>query len=634
MSKIRILSDALASQVAAGEVVERPASVIRELVQNSLDAGARQITVEVQQAGSALIRVSDDGSGMNREDALMCMERHATSKIRTKEDLEAIASFGFRGEALPSIASVSRFRLVTREHEAMVGTEVEIHGGKLLAVREQGCSAGTMIEARALFFNVPARRKFLRSEATEYGHIEQQFVVHALAHPTVAWTLLRDGAVMHHFPASTHGPKERIASWVGAELAGRLLEVPRLEHEGIAVHGFIGGIGVSRSTREMQVTFLNGRPVESPSINYGLREGFQDALMKGQHAVAFLFLQMDPAGYDINVHPAKREVRFREGRSVQQAVARAVAEALRRSQVLPTGIQSRPMRPGVVAAEPSAQVPASAVAEVASASVTAPEIGASPAVSTSQGLVGKADDFLVAEPVLLRPPVALAPSEPAMPLMPEVAAASLGRAVLQGNAALEAQSLRVLGVIHRLFVVLESPRGLVLMDQHAAHERVNFEKMNRALAQGAVATQRLLMPLTLQVTTRDALILEENLETLARLGVELEPFGKGVFKVEALPAFLKVDDPLQWLDQVVEELQSLAGGRGSGTALRLAQESIAKTVCRRSVKANDRLAEAEIAALLRDLFACELPHCCPHGRPTLIEMPMRELEKRFGRLVS
>ncbi len=291
MSKIRILSDSLASQVAAGEVVERPAAVVRELVENSLDAGAAHVAVHVQRGGTALIRIVDDGSGMSREDAMLCIERHATSKIRTKEDLSAIGTFGFRGEALPSIASVSRFKISTRPAEALTGTEIEIHGGKMHSVSECGGPAGTSIEVRSIFFNVPARRKFLRTESTEYAHVEQQFRLHAIAHPGVAFTLTRDGQTVFHLPA-TRDDLERIRGLIG-DLADRLVEVEPFEHRGVRVSGHIGGPGVSRSTRQMQLTFLNGRPIESPSISYGLREGYHTVLMKGQHPVTFLRIDMD-----------------------------------------------------------------------------------------------------------------------------------------------------------------------------------------------------------------------------------------------------------------------------------------------------------------------------------------------------
>lgn len=603
MSKIRILSDALASQVAAGEVVERPAAVIRELVENSLDAGAGHVTVEVQRGGTAMIRITDDGGGMDREDALLCIERHATSKIRTKEDLAAIATFGFRGEALPSIASVSRFRLATRQREALSGTEIEITGGKLSGVKDHGGASGTVIEVRSLFFNVPARRKFLRTEATEYAHIEQQFRTHAIANPRVNFTLIRDGGVAFHLPG-TEDTLDRIRGLAGDDLANRLIKVERTESQGVSVWGYIGGPGLSRSSRQQQLTFLNGRPIESQPINYGLREGFHTTLMKGQYPVTFLFLEMDATAFDINVHPAKKEVRFHDGFAVRDAVAKAVRRALENASKLPEG-HPTPARSIVPEVQSHQQQSFALPAPARSIPVTphheiAPEPKSEPRPAPSEPSLPARVEF---QPQVVQTQDA-APAKPAMP------------------------NFRIIGVLHRLYVLMESAEGLVLMDQHAAHERVNFEKMRRAMEQGGVPSQRLLMPLMLQTSPRDADILKRHLDSLARLGIEAEPFGPNTFKIEALPTFLKTDDPLAWLDQVIEELQSLSS---KSSSLRLGEDMIATTVCRHSVKANDKLSMPEIQALLDDLFACEMPYCCPHGRPTLIQMSLNELEKKFGR---
>jgi len=619
MSKIRILPDALASQVAAGEVVERPAAVIRELVENSLDAGSSHITVEVQRGGSALIRVVDDGCGMNREDALLCIERHATSKIRTKDDLAAILTFGFRGEALPSIASVTRFRLATREKEALSGTEVEINGGKLTSVKEYGGAPGTLIEARSLFFNVPARRKFLRTEATEYSHVEQQFVIHAIAHADVTFTLVRDGTVAFHLPA-TDDVLDRIRGLVGDELARRLIRVQPVEVKGIRVWGFIGGPGLSRSNRHQQLTFLNGRPIESNSINYGLREGFHTSLMKGQHPVTFLFIEMDASAYDINVHPAKKEVRFHDGFAVRDAVAKAVRQALETASRLPEGhtpTASAQRAPTSFAAVPQQQ----------SFALHAP---AAPLVLKSEIPVRLDQPQSPVRPQLKLPVDSSEDRHQSMMASKESPVpASTSNNPREIKTAGERPHFRIIGVLHRLYILLESDDGLVLMDQHAAHERVNFEVMRRAMEQGGVPSQRLLMPLTLQVSPRDAEMLRREQDTLHRLGIEIEPFGPNIFKVEALPTFLKTDDPLSWLDQVIEELQALSA---KGSSVRLGEDMIATTACRHSIKANDKVSIPEIESLLRELFACEMPYCCPHGRPTLIQMSMRELEKKFGRL--
>ncbi len=611
MSKIRILPDALASQVAAGEVVERPAALVRELVENSLDAGSRHIEVHAQRGGTALIRIVDDGSGMDREDAMLCLERHATSKIRTKEDLGAICTFGFRGEALPSIASVSRFRLATREKDALVGTEIEVNGGKLTAVRDHGGAAGTVIEARSLFFNVPARRKFLRTENTEFSHVEQQLRLHAIANPQVAFTLTHNGELVLHLPA-TRDMLERIRGLVGEELATRLLKIEETTLHGVTVSGYIGGPGMSRSNRQMQTTYLNGRPIESASISYGLREGYHTALMKGQYPVTFLFIQMDPTAFDVNVHPAKKEVRFHDGNSVRDTIARSVSRTLENASKLHTG-HAPAARPLPAASTSAPVLPVSRQEEL--------EMPVTPSSAPLRQMPVASVPRPVLEP---SPP---RPSEP-VPTPEAMLPKSVENAKTASSDVPSPNDFRIIGVLQKLYVLMESKEGLVLMDQHAAHERVNFEKFRRALESGGVPCQRLLMPITLQTTPRDADVLKQNQASLTRLGIEIEPFGPNIFKVEALPSFLKTDDPAAWLDQVIEELSSLTA---KASSLRLSEDAIATTACRASVKSNDVLSIPELQALLKDLFSCEMPYCCPHGRPTLVQISTAELERKFGR---
>jgi DNA mismatch repair protein MutL len=621
MSKIRVMPDALASQVAAGEVVERPAAVVRELVENSLDAGATLVEVHVRRGGSGLIRVVDNGGGMDREDALLCVERHATSKIRSKEDLAAIMTFGFRGEALPSIASVSRFRLVTKQPGSLAGTEVEIQGGKLAQVRECGAADGTTIEAANLFFNVPARRKFLRTEATEFAHVEHQVRLHAIANPAVSFTLVRDGQVVFQLPPAA-GLLERIHALAGPEMVSRLVEVGPEEGAVVSVRGFIGAPGLSRTNRQAQLSFLNGRPIESPSISYGVREGYHTALMKGQHPVTYLFLEMDPHGYDVNVHPAKKEVRFHDGHGVREAVARAVARALGASRVIPSGHPA--------GREDRENPPAGAEVGAPGGGARAGEMWhlsgerlAQPAPVERQTLLPIQPPAVFAAPTTFTP---APPPDRRMDAAPAAGAQALPQSAAEGREG--PPQFRILGVIHRLYVVMESPEGLVLMDQHAAHERVMFEKIRQSLEAEGVPTQRLLIPVTLRTGPKETDLIRRNLDILARLGIELEPFGPNTFKLEALPTFIKTDDPADWLDQVIEELRGMSSG---ASALRLGEDMIASTACRHAVKANDQLAPPELEALLRDLFACEIPYCCPHGRPTLIQIGHAELERKFGR---
>jgi DNA mismatch repair protein MutL len=608
MSKIRVLSDALASQVAAGEVVERPAAVVRELVENSLDAGATQIEVAIQRGGSSLIRITDNGYGMDREDALLCIERHATSKIRTKDDLSAIATFGFRGEALPSIASVSRFRLLTRQHDAVSGTEVDIHGGKLMSVKDGGGAGGTMIEVRSLFYNVPARRKFLRTENTEYSHVEQQFRLHAIAHPSVTFTMIRDDQTVFHLPPA-HDVRERIRGLAGSHLASQLIEVEPVERHGIEIQGFIGGAGCSRADRQMQIVFLNGRAVESPAIFYGLREGYHNTLMKGQFPVTFLFLTMSPHNFDINVHPAKKEVRFHDSQIVREVVSRAVHDALHGASRVPMGHVTEPVRSYV--AEPVVPV------------IEQREL---PIPTPSQTVLPRDWAETARRPLL--PPERVEPLTPDREIISPAPEPVRSYAPAPSAPEVDASKFRIIGVLNKLYVLLESAEGLVLMDQHAAHERVLFEKMRRAMEAEGVPAQRLLMPVMLQLTPRDFDLLSNNLSALSKLGIEAESFGNNTLKIDSLPAFMPSDDPQRLLSQLVDELSSLSARSSS---LRLGEDMIATTVCRHAVKANDHLRTPELDSLLRDLLACEMPYCCPHGRPTLIQMSFGELERKFGR---
>jgi DNA mismatch repair protein MutL len=628
MGRIRILSDALASQVAAGEVVDRPASVVKELVENSLDAGASNVEVVAARGGISLIRIIDDGSGMNRDDALMCLERHATSKIRSTEDLDGIRTLGFRGEAIPSIASVSRFRLMTREKDALQGTEVMVDGGKLSAVKDAGEAPGTTVEVRSLFYNVPARRKFLRTETTEFSHLEQQVRLQAIAHPEVGFTLIHNDRPHFMLPANSH-LLERIQGLAGAEVATRLLEIETHEHAGIRVTGYIGGFGMGRSNRSLQLTFLNGRPVEAAPLNHALREGYHTALMKGQFPVVFLFLEMSPFSVDVNVHPAKKEVRFRDGNAVRHAVTEAVRRTLSRAQATVPGQAVRPLIPNREdVAEPSRWRQPALLPEREQISLrrdwatpppAAPSRSPSPPPATPRH---RAEPAVSAVSVVDEPPPAVI-EQPAA--KEEVEATST-----EATQTVTADDFRIIGVLGKLYVLMESVEGLVLMDQHAAHERILFEQMRNRMAAEGVPSQRLLVPVTVELAPREFELVQQNLEALQKLGIGAEPFGSNTLKIDSLPTFFRNDDPAGYMSEVVEELKRASRQIAS---VRLGEDLVATTVCRHAVKANDTLRYPELQRLLIDLLACELPYCCPHGRPTLIQLSYSDLEKRFGRQV-
>ena len=564
VNRIHLLSEHVANQIAAGEVVERPASVVKELVENALDADARRITVTIKAGGRSAIVVADDGFGMGRDDALLALERHATSKIAQAEDLHSIRSLGFRGEAVPSIAAVSRFTLTSRERGALAGTQIEIAGGKIISVADVGTAEGTTVEVRNLFFNLPARRKFLRSEQTETAHIEHIVTLCALAHPTVAFRLVVEERTRFDL-----APARELAGRL-RELYGHQLVEQLLPLAGQGIHGFVGKPGISRADRSQQHIFVNGRPVESRGINYALLEGYHTGLMKGKFPVTFLFLEINPELVDVNIHPAKREVRFRDEYAVRQCVIDAVRQAL--APVGPT------FQPVTSTGWPQPAMPA---------------------------------------------PVPVTATQTALPALETASANSATVETEDGQ-------WRVLGALGRLYVLIESPEGLVLMDQHAAHERVLFERMLKELTVENAPAQKLLLPVTLELEARDAEFLAGNLKTLHKLGLGVSEFGERTFLIDAVPPYFKLDNLAQTFRDIVDELRQTGE---QVHARRLGEDKIATTVCRHAVKAHDPLQGEELRALLRQLHQCDLPYTCPHGRPTLIQISYAELEKKFGRKV-
>jgi len=628
MGRIRLLSEAVASQVAAGEVVERPASVAKELVENSLDAGARNINIAIRRGGISLVRVIDDGYGMDRDDALLSLERHATSKIRSASDLQAVATLGFRGEALPSIASVSRFRLTTREGNAIAGTEIIVNGGKIDLVRDGGEAPGTQVEVRSLFYNLPARRKFLRSENTESRNIEHQIHLQAIGHPEIGFSLIRDDRILFQLPATaTLG--DRIRDLYGAELLKRLVGVKDAASPKIGIGGFIGQAGLSRQSRSQQLVFVNGRAIESSLISGAVREGYHTALMKGQYPVTFLFIELDPGAVDVNVHPAKREVRFRDPSGVREAVVRCIQQTLEHARADWQEKFRAPVQPGAITPVSAKSAPNLTLRSDVTAPETThrelPHLDAVAGVGLSAAVLTKAHD-----------PSRMQGSEiPAQPPhLPERHLDSAGGAPAlhpqQRDAIPAQQQFEIIGVLSKLYVLMENANGLVLVDQHAAHERVLFEELRRRMEQQGVPTQKLLLPQTFDVPPRDADWIEQNLSVLQRMGIGIENFGPGTFKIDSLPSFLDVSDATQFMRQVIDDLKSASN---NASAMRLGEEMIAKSVCRHAVKANDPLRYPELEKLIRDLLDCDLPYCCPHGRPTMIQISLAELEKKFGRKV-
>ncbi len=596
MSHVRILSDRVANQIAAGEVIERPAAVVKELVENALDAGATRIEVEFRHGGRSLMQVQDNGSGMSRDDALLALERHATSKIAEAADLDRLASYGFRGEALPSIASVSRFELQTREAASDAGTEILVNGGKFVHVRDCGRPVGTRIAVTQLFNSVPARRKFLKTDATEAAHIVQCVRLYALACPQTAFTLVEDGRVIFRSPECAT-LAERVAEIFGRQTAEALVPLAAAE-SGLGLSGLIGRPGAGRATRHEMIVFVNRRPVDSRTLNYALIESYQESLPKGRYPLAFVFFECDPAEVDVNVHPAKREVRFRREPAVRAFVIRSVLARLRELATgaapgvapAPADFVARPPAPASIPAVPAPVRPGSAPAALAAGVPRLP---------------------------LHLAPVASAPLVPPAPPAPPASDAPRPAPAL---------SWRFVGLAHGNYALFETAAGLVLLDRRAAHERVWFERLQEQFRAGAVPSQRLLLPVPMELDPILTALLLDRLAFLNAHGFEIGEFGRNFFRVEAVPAWMEPADAEPFLRDV---LGACREGRVPDRNTDLARTELARLAAAKAVRLPVTAGEEEIRGLVRQLFATHSPLTNPAGRPTYIELPHGELARRF-----
>jgi DNA mismatch repair protein MutL len=609
MSQIRILDSALADQIAAGEVIERPASVVKELVENALDAGARTITVEVREGGSELIRVTDDGSGMDREDAALAILRHATSKIRCQADLERIGTLGFRGEALPSIASVSRFKLVTRTREAIEGTEVASEAGGPASVSPIGCAVGTSIEIRDLFFNVPARRKFLKSKATESAQIGEVCLRAALLDSGLRLLLLRDGRrAAEYLPA---------LDW--AERGVHIVPDKRVriegEHGGVRVRAVLGAPEDSRSGALGLHVFVNGRPVRERNLARSVSYAYGSVMPPGRYPVGLVHIDIAPEEVDVNVHPQKAEVRFQRGREVHEAVTRVLAKALGTSAWK-----------GPVARSPAFW------------SERLPE---GPRLDAVTEPVQRDDSRQAPDPWGLSPvqpvhsepstPASVPPRQPALPYAATASAPALARDFPLSEPARQAQTTpkyRALAQSRNLFIIAETERGLCVIDQHAADERVHYDKLRRQYQEREVRTQRLLLPERVELSEREVALVETHAAELQRAGLETTLIGARSAAIYTVPAILRRAAPERLLRDLLDEL-ARSGERGFGDAIDMA---LATMACHGSIRAGDPLSLPECQALLEQMAGIdEFGGHCPHGRPIVFEMPFDELARKVGR---
>jgi DNA mismatch repair protein MutL len=599
--QIRQLPDTLINQIAAGEVVERPASVVKELVENALDAGALRIDIDLEEGGIRLIRIRDDGGGIAPEELPLAVARHATSKIASLDDLEAVATLGFRGEALPSIASVSRFSLSSRRAGDEHGASLQVEGGKLGEIAPKAQAPGTTVEVRELFYNVPARRKFLRAERTELGHIEEWLRSLALARPDVELRVSHNGRPSRRYKPDLLDASLRLNETLGEDFARQAL---RVEHgaAGLRLHGWIALPSYSRASADQQYLYVNGRAVRDRNIAHAVRMAYQDVLFHGRQPAYVLFLEIDPLRVDVNVHPAKHEVRFRDTRLVHDFVYRTLQDALAET------------RAGAIAAATqgaadNAQYP------VAAAAFGSPQSW-SPTQQSPLGLsLGEAPAAYAA--LYAQSPVAQPYSaqtqEQRLPASSDAAIPPLGYAIAQ---------------LHGIYILAENADGLIVVDMHAAHERIGYEKLKNAHDGIGLHSQPLLVPLNLAVAEREAEVAEREAETLATLGFDVTRSGPQSLSVRSVPALLAQAEPEGLLRDVLTDLRE----HGETRRIAAARDELLSTMaCHGAVRANRRLSVPEMNALLREMEITERSGQCNHGRPTWARFSLTEIDRWFLR---
>ena len=642
MGRIRILSDNVANKIAAGEVVERPSSVIKELLENSLDAGATEIRIDTENAGRRLMRIQDNGCGMLRDDAMLAFERHATSKLSDVKDLLAIATLGFRGEALPSIASVSRLLLETRSLEEQTGAAVEFAGGKLLRCDEIARPSGTTITVRDLFFNVPARKKFLRSDQTELAHIGSLVTHYSLGHANKRFELYHEGReLLNVTPVETI--RERAFQVFGSDAMHDLVDIgiktfAQPESGEFILEGLLSGPHVQRQNRNSIYLFVNGRLVKDKVLLHAITAAYYSLMPAGCFPFALLFLNCDPAEVDVNVHPAKTEVRFRQGPAVHDFVRDALREVLMESRpvssmpVMPVSPQiqretQRETQRQHAAALPFSEFTAFVTEEPAPLESAVPETASESEVPNYLPEI----TIVPPRPIPPPPPAAPAASTPTLRRVPDThgALASLGPEWDRADTLSALPDLRPLGQIHDSFIVAAGRDGLWIIDQHVAHDRILFEQVLRQRAAGTVEIQQLLMPLVLQLSPAQQFEYARIADELNAYGFDTEPFGQRTIAIKAAPAGVGPGD----IEKIVYEILEIAENELRTASLDEIRRNVCATIaCRAAIKVNMRLEPVKIEWLLRALSACDYPMTCPHGRPIALRYSTRDILKSFHRI--
>ncbi|CAN5904763.1 DNA mismatch repair endonuclease MutL [soil metagenome] len=647
MGIIRELSASVVNQIAAGEVVERPSSVVKELLENAIDAGATRVELSVERGGKDLVRVADNGKGMDRDDLILAFRPHATSKLAEAADLCRIQTLGFRGEALAAIAEVSRVRCQTRTPEAVAGSELSIEAGVAGEIQDCGCPPGTVIEVRNLFHNVPVRRTFLKADSTEGGHVVETFTRIALAHPTVHLTFRSGGKVQYDLPPVT-GLKERVAVFFGRELADALLWVESRVGE-TYIWGYVAHPSQSRSSNKGQYLFVGGRYVRDRSLGHALSEAYRGLLMVGRLPLGFLHLEIPPEEVDVNVHPTKIEVRFRDGQKLYSQLLATVRQTFlssdlhARLQAPPSAEETSPATPP----PPSSSSGSGSGSSPGSYQLTAPSPDRQEVASWFT--TGKAPDFQPypapgyaggkseppiwsnplpprAEPLSDRPfdefEASSSPgsqpapeTKPAVPISPRgIAPSDLPPRALQ---------------VHDSYLIAETNEGMVVIDQHALHERILYEELRARVEQGGVESQRLLVPEPVDLPAAEAAEILEHREILSRLGLEVEPFGGDTVVISSTPALLRSVSPARLVRDLAEHFHTRPL---PPTADALLRDVMSMMACKGAIKAGQRLSPEEVSALLERRHLVTDAHHCPHGRPTALVFTKEELEKQFGRI--
>lgn len=624
MSKIKILSADVANKIAAGEVVERPASVVKELIENAIDAESTSIRVEIRAGGKRLISVSDNGGGMEREDALLALERHATSKVSRIEDLENIRTFGFRGEALASIASVSQFELLTRTADAIQGTKINVDGGVFRSVEESGCSPGTHISINNLFHNVPARLKFLKTDTTEVRHITNQVTWSALAHPSIHFSLSHNGkSILDVRACDSHLERARLL--YGKEFADNLIEFAE-ELPDFKLSGLLGKPDFTKANREYQLFFMNHRPIRSQMLGAALKEALGATIQKDRHAVALLFMTLEPDTVDVNVHPAKIEVRFRNERTIFSGIVRMIRNVIHKEKFIPkieTSTETEPAPTEEVEVDrtpigtaqqistpPRPRPPISTDRRVESIVTPQPE-NVEPERSVTQPTI---DEDIEPTPEVTRTVV-----QPPQQQIPEGAMLKL----------LDFENVELKTNLFKTYIVAEGEDRIFFIDQHVAAERVLYERFANQLKTNGIPVQGLLLPVTLEVTPQQVAILKVHEDLFKKIGFELEEFGGNTILIRAIPSPLPTRTASQTITDLLDKLPEQP--HTEVEIPKALDDALITLACRSAIKAGDTLDTKEMINLIRELSEAKLPFNCPHSRPIIIEMGRDELERRFHR---